>query len=494
MLRNHRRPVPEPVAQGAVNARRPGGNKTPMRSLFGPALAVLVLSCGGTSDGSPLVPPADAGPKLDAAAKPSALYEQLTISEIAVYQTVKIDVMKGGASIDERNAPIVTAKRGILRVWVDFPKTKTPWRARALDAELRLVNAAGDQVLTDRKTIARASDDDTFDSTFDFAFDEAVLTPDTRFELTVRDPLLVASGGDKLGTLHFPTGIGVTEPLGVSANPGPIKLVIVPVQFQGWLPDTTPVQLERYRTELLDLYPAASVEISVRAPIVATTTDWYQVLTQIAGTRAADAPAPDVYYAGSWEPGASYTDYLKSGSIAGLGTLGGRTSLILGYSGSTSPETLAHELGHNMGRAHAPCGNPAGVDELYPYSGASLGVNGWSTSLQQLVPESESDVMSYCQPTWVSDYTYAALFANIRATYPQHDAVGIAPAERYRRIWIDPKGAMHDGGIVVESPVGGTPTAQGLFFPLDHLPGGYLLVPADRVGTVGSLQLPPTGK
>ncbi|HEX7602789.1 MAG TPA: hypothetical protein VF316_14335 [Polyangiaceae bacterium] len=460
-----------------------------MRFLLGPALAVLV-SCGGGSDGASTKPVvADAGPMPDAA-PPSALFEQLSISEIAVYQTVKIDVMKDGSSVDVLNAPIVAGKKGILRAWVS-PKPKKAWHARALDAELHLSNAAGEQVLVDHETLAGASDDDVLASTFDFPFDPSTLTPDTRYALWVRDPKLVASGGDKLGAIRFPTGTGATETLAVSSNPGPIKIKIVPVDYEGWLPDTSPTQLDRYRAELLDLYPAATVELSVRAPMVSKTLDWGEVLSQIAQTRSLDAPAADVYYVGAFVPGATYADYVKNGALAGLAWMSSMTCVILGYAGTESVTALAHELGHDMGRAHAPCGNPAGVDELYPYDGAALGVNGWSTSLQQLVPESESDVMSYCQPTWVSDYTYAALDAHIRAMYAQKDTVGSVAPERFRRIWIGADGAMRDGGIVLESAPGGALTAvnvrtssgskvvTGFYYPLDHLPGGYVLVPAD---------------
>jgi len=477
-------------------------NMSPMRSLLGPALAVLV-SCGG-GEGGASTPPvvADAGSKPDAA-PPSALFEQLSISEIAVYQTVKIDVMKDGATVDPLNAPIVTAKKGILRAWVS-PKPKKAWRARVLDAELHLSNSAGEQVLIDHETIGGASDDDVLASTFDFPFDAGTLTPETRYELWVRDPKLVASGGDQLGALRFPTGTAATESLGVSPNPGPLKVMIVPVNYKGWLPDTSPTQLDRYRAELLDLYPAATVELSVRAPMVSETLDWGEVLLQVAQTRSVDAPAVDVYYVGAFVPGATLTDYLKNGALAGLAWMSSMSCVILGYAGSESVTALAHELGHDMGRAHAPCGNPGGVDQLYPYDGAALGVNGWSTSLQQLVPESESDIMSYCQPTWVSDYTYAALDAHIRAMYAQKDAVGSVTPERFRRIWIDANGAMRDGGIVLESSPGGALTAvnvqanggskvvKGFYYPLDHLPGGYVLVPADVGAT--EIRLPAITK
>ncbi|VAW32251.1 hypothetical protein MNBD_CHLOROFLEXI01-3228 [hydrothermal vent metagenome] len=70
-----------------------------------------------------------------------------------------------------------------------------------------------------------------------------------------------------------------------------------------------------------------------------------------------------------------------------------------------------HELGHNFGRQHAPC-NVSG-DPNYPYAGASIGqygLDGIGGSLQLLSPGGYVDMMSYCDPVWVSDYTYKALY------------------------------------------------------------------------------------
>ena len=38
--------------------------------------------------------------------------------------------------------------------------------------------------------------------------------------------------------------------------------------------------------------------------------------------------------------------------------------------------SFAHELGHNFGRNHAPCGSPPNVDPAYPYPGADIGTLG----------------------------------------------------------------------------------------------------------------------
>ena len=78
--------------------------------------------------------------------------------------------------------------------------------------------------------------------------------------------------------------------------------------------------------------------------------------------------------------------------------------------------TLAHELGHNMARLHAPCANPADdLDLNYPYAGGIANISGadlytWSINgtFPAEKPPSTFDLMSYCGPRWISDYTYEA--------------------------------------------------------------------------------------
>ena len=73
------------------------------------------------------------------------------------------------------------------------------------------------------------------------------------------------------------------------------------------------------------------------------------------------------------------------------------------------PNVHAHEIGHNFGLDHADCGSPGDLDPLYPYPNADIGPRrGWLLSGRRFIePDSGYyDIMSYCQPNFVSDYHY----------------------------------------------------------------------------------------
>ena len=102
----------------------------------------------------------------------------------------------------------------------------------------------------------------------------------------------------------------------------------------------------------------------------------------------------------------------------GAGELGVAT-FITGYS-----TQAAHELGHALGRKHAPCDNPnrckdpGGEDSDYPHYGAfvsdSIGEYGFNPLSGVYNPANTYDMMGYSQGVhWLSPYTYLGLFARM---------------------------------------------------------------------------------
>lgn len=150
--------------------------------------------------------------------------------------------------------------------------------------------------------------------------------------------------------------------------------------------------------------------------------EWSPLLDAMYDLKINDGYPPDtpvVYYGLIPTENAGGT-WFYSG-VAGLGWVSTGTNvwreaigLNLGANDDTST-IMAHEIGHNLGRRHSPCGNPSGVDPLYPYANADIGQIGVEImpgTVDLKLPGDYSDLMAYCWPQWVSDYTYEGLRAD----------------------------------------------------------------------------------
>ena len=150
--------------------------------------------------------------------------------------------------------------------------------------------------------------------------------------------------------------------------------------------------------------------------------------------------------------------------LAGRGMLPGRASFSLVRS-----TTVAHELGHNMGLRHAPCGGAPGPDAAFPTRDGTIGAWGFDSSDSSLVDPGASDLMSYCRPNWISDFSFTKAFDH-RLREEGETAATSANAARTLLLW---GGADSDGvpylepAFVVDAPPelpgsGGPYTLTGL--------------------------------
>lgn len=118
-------------------------------------------------------------------------------------------------------------------------------------------------------------------------------------------------------------------------------------------------------------------------------------------------------------------------------------------------ETFAHELGHNLSLRHVFCqGNEGGPDLSYPYENGGIGVWGYDPrDGGSLVPPDRPDFMSYCDPTWISDYYFANALR-----YRLQDTLEVWQAPAATRTLLvsggaDADGALHlDPSFVVDAP------------------------------------------
>jgi hypothetical protein len=466
-------------------------------------------SPNGTGPSSPSGKPDPSNPDTP----PPPIVAGLSISKIAVFQGVEVDVLKGTSWVAQasRNAPLVAGRPALIRVYVT-PDSSWSTSTKAT-AEIRLASGSTKfPIVSDTKAISGASTDDDPTSTFNLDVPGTSLPKDATFVVNI------TASGAKMPTGatpgRYPTD-GTPKALGLGAS-GVLKVVVVPVKYMadgsGRLPDTGASQLDLYKKTMMARYPATDVQVTVRAPwsysgsLGGGGSGISSLLNSATNLRQQDGAAPDVYYYVAFAPTSSFNSYCGGGCVTGLSSVVDdpsidqlRVSVGIGYTGYESATTMAHEVGHAHGRNHAPCGGAAGVDPQFPYSSGGIGVWGYHMFDKQFIPPTDGkDMMGYCSPEWVSDYTFSALFDRVSAVNAMYG--GATPggtfqaSQSYRLASVDAVGNVawiggvqtldHEprGGQIraatFASSVGGTLARHDAhFYPFDHLPGGVLVVP-----------------
>ncbi len=443
-------------------------------------------STSGVGAGGPIE---DAGP-----------VDGVTIDAIVLFQSVERPLMESGAKVST-STPVVAHRDGLLRV---FYTVDGSYNGQPLFARLHF---QGQDPLVVQATPSGTSQMGNLGSTINFDVPGAYLTVGSSYRVELVQARELTTGANVAAT--YPTTAGAFEAT-EARQAGTLIVTLVPVRYNadgsGRLPDTSPAQLARYEELFYAMYPVADVDIVVRSqPLAWGSTvssngnGWSALLDAVAELRNNDNAPFNNYYYGILAPAASAQSFCGGGCVAGLGFLGGpsddwsHSAIGLGFSGDMATETAVHELGHNHGREHAPCGGVSGADGSYPYSGAKLGSWGYNLVTGQLYnPQSYVDMMSYCNPTWISDYNYENIFERIQHVNGVADMY-IPPELRnrtYTRARVEPDGSLTWlADVTLARPPWGelTPltvdTASGpeqttaSFIRYDHIPGGVLFIP-----------------
>ncbi|HLO65585.1 MAG TPA: IPT/TIG domain-containing protein [Holophaga sp.] len=230
----------------------------------------------------------------------------------------------------------------------------------------------------------------------------------------------------------------------------PLRVTLVPiVQANGAQGDVTlggTRTLADWADLLKRLFPVATtaggVDIQVGTPLASTQTlvpdndgPWAATINELELKRMADN-ALDRFYFGvvrlGWDSGTL--------GLTGLGALT-HTPFALGTDAPDAYQrTFAHEMGHVLGRDHAPCGGVVAAPGNWPdagarngaYTGGRIGIFGLDVARRELKdPARCTDIMGYCADTWISDFTYRGILNRGFAIQPA-PAGQNRPAAAYR--------------------------------------------------------------
>ncbi len=395
-------------------------NRLPLLALF----ALVGCQANGASDIQPL-PTTSTG--TTAPVPDDKPVVGLDIVGVLAYQGVEITLFddSGGTSGDVE-VPIIQRRDMLVRVFVDpAPEFET----RRVRAVLEVENNDGTEVFEEKLRVDGRSYRGQMDSTFNFDIPGDLIKANTKlhvklFEANAKEPWVGEEGNttwnsgklnaEKSDTLH---------------------ITLVPIRYNadgsGRVPDTSDTQVARYRDLMMAMYPVEDVVIDVTDPVdwnqqirPWNQNDWGSLLYALADARAAANVDPNTYYYGIFNSEDSFVDFCSGGCILGLSNLAWtasdpwyRTSIGVGFTGfnDVAATTFVHEVGHAHGRSHADCGGASGIDPQYPYGPqAIIGTWGYDARNGNLYPPDEThDMMGYCDPMWLSDYTYYNLYLRV---------------------------------------------------------------------------------
>lgn len=224
----------------------------------------------------------------------------------------------------------------------------------------------------------------------------------------------------------------------------PLWLRMVPIHQTsiGLTGNITPANLPQYLREIIPRFPLHDVDVDIRPPYVTMNTadsqaGWVSILQELRALRLADG-SRRYYYGVLRHPGGN--------PYAGMGFIGHPAAV--GYDHPVGgPDTFAHELGHNFNLEHAPCGGPDGADPAFPYPNGSIGHYGYDLSNGSLKsPAVYRDLMTYCDPDWISDYHYERVIHFRQIHDPLFTGPDLRPSGETVLLW----GGVVSGSLILE--------------------------------------------
>lgn len=389
-------------------------------------------------------------------AAPSAVHE----SFLPAIQTPSIDFSISHVEISQavqkvdNSVPLVSGRSTLMRVFAVLATGDSPGNIIVSLTASRNAVPLG-SVTSAQGSVPLSPSRGNFNSTFNLLLPSSWLSGDVVIVAKVDAGDSVSESDENNNTLQTAVSFNVVPRLDVR---------IVPINYThqgGTDPGGYPGQADdRIKDWISRAFPVDQVNASFRTPYLGFQgnldqgSEWNRLLDDVSDLKLFDGAPSSQFYYGLVPILNGGNQWFNSG-IAGIGWIGYRAAVGLNLPSLDGTGILAgHEIGHNMGRRHAPCG-VTGTDTSYPYAGASIGeygieIDGTTASL--LGPSNYVDMMSYCSPEWVSDYTYVALYNNQRA-------VGLTetrPSEHGLIV----RARLDDGGFASIKPV----------YALKHIP------------------------
>ena len=351
----------------------------------------------------------------------------IRIDYIEANQGIGVKIGENGEWVgaDGRTAPIIQNRVTLVRV---FWRVPNDWEPREIEGRVTFYLPDGETVeQSEVKMIMDDSFAGSLDETFNFGLQAEEALPGTGYSVELYE--VDESFADP----------SVTEPprlpeneesvlVGLEDSYQKLKVVIVPFNYDDGgscvtSPDLTDETMQLYADKLFQMNPIDAQEIEIHESIDWDTelTDLSEINNFLSTLRFDEGAPPETYYFG-------HIDACSGGVGSASGLAHGipsdptmenayqRVSTGLSYDPELSAETFVHEVGHTQGRRHVACsGEEGGANPMFPQEGGDIGEWGFGViDFRLRHPTATKDYMTYCTPTWVSNFGWNRVYPTIQ--------------------------------------------------------------------------------
>jgi hypothetical protein len=354
----------------------------------------------------------------------------ISLTNVVVNQGVDVTIAVDGVWVGpaERNTYLVGNRDSLIRAYWTVPEG---WVPREIKATLDIEYPDGTKAtLEDVKMIEGDAFAGDLNRGFWWSLVGTQFDPGLKFQVRLWEvDETYASEPESTSVIVSP--LDGMELIGVQPEPMQLKVQFVPVKYDAGTCHTdtstlTEEEIQRFIDNLHEQNPIQEVQFTFRTD---ATIEWNEQLNSLAelwqpllDLRAQDNAPPNMYYyavVNVCAPGIGDAAGIAPGTPPPTkDAASSRVCSGVWLDGQDyAYHVFVHEIGHTQGRPHTYCagGGAAGTDPAYPHENGVIGGWGFGIRFFQLHhPTATWDYMSYCSPTFASDWTWSKTYVQAR--------------------------------------------------------------------------------
>jgi hypothetical protein len=377
----------------------------------------------------------------------------ISILEVEINQGTRIPVGVGGDWVgpEDRLGYLIASRDSLMRVHYTVEEG---WVPREIEARLTLNFPDGTSTeLSDTRLVEYDSSPKNFNGPFRFGLvaDAGQTIAGTEYHLELWEAGAGAGADMPEGEWQNPA-VG-SRLIGFEAVPMQIKSLLVPITYQGGTANLDEETTNTVQDNLYEQNPATEILYDVHPPLPydGQLNNLGDLLPVMASLRTQEGAEPNVYYHALVDIGSQSLGGVLGISYVANDTKGDAASRVSATVLWTPDPTIAadtytHETGHAQGLQHIECPNAdsASPDPAYPYANGRIG--NWGFGIRRFLmydPDDAYDYMSYCSPSWVSDWTWNKVYRRIKTLTSWDFGAPAADAEPLQELLV---GAIYPDG------------------------------------------------